>query len=62
MVALRLALLVLLWAVRLRLGTSGLLRQARGITDGVRAEPAGGDVRTWRSREPACLSRIARRK
>jgi hypothetical protein len=32
-------------------GTSGFLRHARGTADGVRAEPAGCDVRTWRSRE-----------
>jgi hypothetical protein len=62
MVATGLALLLLLWAVRPRLGTSGFLRHARGTADGVRAEPAGCDARTWRSRELTCLSRIARRK
>jgi hypothetical protein len=62
MVTMALALLVLLWGVRPRLGTSGFLRHARGTADGVRAELTGCDVRTWRSRELTSLSRIARRK
>ncbi|MCW2864289.1 MAG: hypothetical protein JWP48_5997 [Actinoallomurus sp.] len=62
MVTMGLTLLVLLWAVRPRLGTSGFLHHARGTADGVRAELAGCDVRTWRSRELTSLSRIARRK
>ena len=62
------ALLVLLWAVRPHLATSGssitptapptacersppALTPARDTTNDVPAEPPGGDVRAWRSRE-----------